>query len=279
MNLQTSSDNPALCHGTISPLQEKEGNGVKALHLFEFMDQAWLPGGLRATLHDILECSCSRPFRSYYKWVAHEVARLATARGFRHIVELGAGSGPISRLLARDPSLNGISLVVCDSHPDAATYGDLEKRYPGRIFPIYEPVDFSKPRSWPPKTLLLLSGTFHHVPPAARPQVLASLTASGTGVVIAEPLRKTLSSLLFVLCSTVPALLLPLWFFPRPGKLRRFLWCWLLPVAPLIFWWEGEVSCLRMWSEREWSAGLQNLLSPGRKTITAHTTFCRMVVC
>lgn len=246
-------------------------------HLFEFMDLDWLPRSLHSTLREILGCTNARPFRPYYSWVAEQVRRAAVNGHHKQAVELGAGTAPVSRLLAAGASLDGLRLIVCDTHPDQATYADLEKRYPGRIFPRQEPVDFSRPQAWPSNSLLFLSGTFHHVPPAARRDVLANLTAYGGRVMIFEPLRKTPLSMGFVFLSIVPALLLPLWFLRRPGRLRRFFWCWLIPVAPVIFWWDGVVSCMRMWTHEQWRLNLQKLLGSRRDRTINHSTFSQMI--
>lgn len=227
---------------------------MPVLHLFEFMDQEWVPSGLRTTLREILECGNDRPFRPYYGWVKDAVLHAARDGGFRSIVELGAGTAPITRLLAEDPSVDGFRLIPCDRNPDRVMYQRLEERYPGRVAPIYGPVDFSRPRTWDPDTLLFLSATLHHVPAPARAEVLRSLTSSARRVMIFEPLRRDLLSIVFVFFSIVPALILPLWYIRRPGTLRRVFWCWLLPLAPLLFWWDGIVSCLRQWGEREWRA-------------------------
>jgi hypothetical protein len=106
--------------------------------------------------------------------------------------------------------------------------------------------------------------------------VLAALVGSAERVMVFEPLRKTLLSMLFVLGSTVPALLLPLWFLPRAGRLRRFLWCWLVPIAPVIFWWDGLVTCTRLWTNREWQEALAQLNLRLGGTVRS-SLFCQMV--
>jgi len=257
--------------------RRRESRGCDGPHLVEAMDAACLPASLHATLREILECGNSRPFRRYYEWVADAVARQVAADGLRTAVELGAGTAPISRLLARAPKLRGVQLVVCDAQPDDATYADLERQFPGRIEARKSPVDFCQPHAWPPDTLLYLSATFHHVPPALRREVLSSLTASGRRVMVCEPLRKNLASMLFVFLSIVPALLLPIRFFGRPGKLRRMLWCWLLPVAPILFVWDGFVSCLRMWTDRQWRDELRVVLPDDRPVSLKQSVFCQIV--
>lgn len=246
-------------------------------HLFEFMDLTWLPSGLHATLREILECGNARPLRPYYEWVANEVKPELAASGCHTVVELGAGSAPITRLLARDRNLDGVQLIVCDLQPDTATYGDLEKRYPGRVVARRDPVDFAKPQQWPANTLLLLSGTFHHIPPDQRVSVLQSLTKSGDRVMICEPLRRKILSMVFVIFSIVPALVLPLWFIARPGKMRRFFWCWLLPLAPIMFWWDGFASCVRMWTDKQWQDNLREVVPEHRTPRISHSLFSQMV--
>jgi hypothetical protein len=246
-------------------------------HLFEFMDLEATPQSLRSTLREILECGNNRPFRPYYEWAADQVLRAAKAGGFTTLVELGAGTAPITRLIAEDARSEGLCLVPCDLNPDRAAYEALAARFPGKVVPHQEPVDFGRPRQWPPRTLLYLSGTFHHIPPAGRDAVIRSLTDSAGRVMVFEPLRKTAASVLFVIPSIVPALLLPLWMIGRPGRLRRFLWCWLVPVAPLMFWWEGIVSCLRMWTDAEWHDAIRRVLGPGGQVGVTSTLFCQSV--
>ena len=234
-------------------------------HLFEFMDQNWVPSGLRTTLVEMVECCNSPPFQAYYHWVAEETLRAACVESFTTIVELGAGSAPITRVLAIDPRSNALRLIVCDINPNLRDYEILEEKYPGKVHGIRTPVNISLPHPWEPRTILVLSATFHHIPPSERSKVLLALTNSAERIMIFEPVRKNLLSVLFVLTSLIPSLLLPLLFFRRPGKLRRLLWCWLVPIAPFVFWWEGVISSLRQWSDREWRTELEKVLPPERK--------------
>jgi hypothetical protein len=221
-------------------------------HLFEFMDLGWLPPSLRTTLREILDGGNSRPFRSYYDWVADSVLTVASEIGSQTIVELGAGTAPVTRHMAGDSRSDSCRLVICDVNPDHTEYARLVKCFPGNVHVIDESVDFTVPRRWPDGTLLVLSATLHHIPSDDRMRVIASLTESAETVMVFEPLRKTLLSLIFVFLSIVPAIVLPLWYIRRTGTFSRAFWCWLVPVAPVMFWWDGIVSCLRQWSNAEW---------------------------
>lgn len=226
------------------------------MHLFEFMDQDWVPASIRDTMRDILECGNSWPFRRYNDWVVAEIVRIAHERGATQVVELGAGTAPLTRHMLQCRAADGLQLIPCDSNPDVDRYRELETASGGRVKPVYEPVDFSKPHEWPKNAVLVLSATLHHVPPAARTQVLDAMRANGNHVLIFEPLRHNFWSMAFVGLSLVPAAITPVRFLGRAGRLRRALWCWLLPVAPLMFLWDGFVSCLRQWTRRDWERRL-----------------------
>src|ERR1700720_3695847 len=106
---------------------------MKYLFLFEFMDTAWVPSSLRATIHDVLESCLGPPPRRYYEWVAREIWNLVED-GSDIIVELGAGNAPITRELAKTLSgREGISLRVSDLYPNGALYQTLEQEYPNLI--------------------------------------------------------------------------------------------------------------------------------------------------
>src|SRR4026209_2740586 len=74
-----------------------------------------------------------------------------------------------------------------------------------------------------------------------------------------EPLQRSALSMLLAALSFFIALLLPLTFCRRPGKLRRVLWCWIVPIVPFFFAWDGVTSCLRQWTVDEWQAAFAEL--------------------
>src|SRR5262245_97650 len=155
-------------------------------HLFEFMDQEWVPLGLRGAMRDSLECVSSSPFRSYDRWVANVVLDAATQEHYHTVVELVAGTAPGTRLMATESNSGNVQVVGCELNPDVGVYQELERKYPGVVKPCYGPVDISKHHEWPPRTLLFLSATLHHIPPEVRPSVLIALANSAERVIIFE---------------------------------------------------------------------------------------------
>jgi hypothetical protein len=223
-------------------------------HFFEFMDLPWLAGSLRAVLREILDAGNSKPFRAYYDFVSDRVLRVARHENVKGIYDMGAGTAPISRHMA--PRLKAEHLPIkihpCDINPDPILYRHFEKQSAGRIEAILSPVDFTSreplPATAAKDSIVVFSANLHHLPQAEKVRVLKNLLPRCRGVVIAEPLRFSPSSFIFVLFSLVPALLLPLIHLTRPGRGRRIFWCWILPLAPPLFVWDGLVSAWREWS-------------------------------
>jgi hypothetical protein len=167
-----------------------------------------------------------------------------------------------------------VTFTCCDNNPDRLAYQTLTRRFGKLVTPILEPVDLAQHRAWGPNSLLVLSATLHHIPHGARNAALRNLCGSGAKVLVYEPLRRTIWSMLYVLLAVIPALVVPLRFACRAGRLRRALWCWLVPAAPLLFCWDGVVSCLRQWTKVEWERAAG---AAGCTCEVQETFFCQRV--
>jgi hypothetical protein len=236
---------------------------MRSVNLYQFNGDPRVPRPLRQTLLETFEF-CNTVIRPYYRNVADAVLTQAQQKGFRTIVELGAGHAPLTRLMVEDPRGADRQFVVCDLIPAVAQYRELEQRYPGRVTALTESVDFTQPRPWDPTTLLVLCAAIHHVPTATRCGVLQALSGSGGGVMVFVPVRKHWLSLLLSVSVVFPALALPLLRLGTPGTLRRLLWCWLLPAVPLMAAWDGLGGSLRQWTDAEWRQALAPQAEAGR---------------
>ncbi len=247
-------------------------------HLFEFMDQEWLPESLRVTLREILECGNSRPFRGYYDWVAEEVRKQLATGDYDRVVELGAGTAPITKRLAATVTDPNIELWCSDRYPDEQAFAELKRKYGDRVVTHRAEYDFIEPVAWPPRTLLCLSATLHHVPAAQRAAVVKTLVESAGAMLVFEPLRRNIASCLFAFGSLVPGLCLPLTpAVTFKDRLRRAALCWLVPVVPIMFVWDGVVSSIRMWLESDWADATR---AAGDQRVSQEiqtTTFCQAV--
>jgi hypothetical protein len=184
-----------------------------------------------------------------------------------HIVELGAGTAPLTEAIASRDDAQDLRLSPSDLAPETQRerYRELADRYPGRVTPVMEPVDFTTPYEWGPGSLLILLGTFPAVPPTRRQAALQALTASAERVMVWEFVRKTPLSAMLAACTFFTALLVPIYFIKSAGRLRRGLWCWLLPIVPLMCAADGIGWSLACWTDDEWRRELQAILPSARQ--------------
>jgi salicylate hydroxylase len=221
------------------------------------MDHRWTPALVRETLLEVLDF-CNSWFRPWYQQTACEIVRWSRLEPGAAVVELGAGGGAILREVARlESSALEIgyklpALIPTDLYPALEEWRRMQAEFP-QIQPCESPVDFDDPPFWPEDTLLVLAAALHHVPRPRRIALLLRLAQTARAVLIFEPVRRTALSLVLTSFCWVPALLLPAVWFRRQGVVRRVLLCWMLPVVPLMFVWDGIISCLREWSDAEWS--------------------------
>ncbi len=223
----------------------------RAFWNFEFMDLDSMPKSLRSTLRDLLHVSSNYPFRPYDEWAAQAVYDYAQKHKINEITELGAGCAPITRTLLRKHPNWQARFHVTDIHPDEIAFNELSK-LDSRVNCVWEPIDFTKPQKDFNNSLLVLSAAFHHIPEEKKERVLESLRAISPHVLILEPLRPTLSSVLLAGAGLSSGLLAPFFRMNSKKFFRCAFWCWVFPVAPLLFVWDGCVSALRCWSRKQW---------------------------
>lgn len=237
---------------------------------FEFMDIDFLPNSLRSVLRDILEVGNSAPFRNYYQWTSASVYEYAKKHQITEIVELGAGCAPITRHLIKNyPDWNA-TFKITDLNPDVTTFKALEQK-DNRVSAKYESLDFTKKVKGFENSILVLSATFHHVDEKHKINILSSLKSLSPHVMIFEPLRPTISSLLFVIAALGSGFLTPFFRMNSKKFFRSFLWCWLLPIAPFMFLWDGWVSSIRCWNKQKWQ-------KQAPKAIIEESLFCTKVI-
>jgi hypothetical protein len=221
-------------------------------------EQSWF----RETRFD-LHVFCNTAFRSEFHPVANYALDYAREHGLTHIVEMGAGTVPLTTLMAQSPKSKGIKLTACDRNPHIALYEELEGRY-GNVRALKYQVDFSELHTWEPSTMLLLLGTFPALPNEIRQAAVKNMTESAERVMVWEFVRKTPLSMFLASLTFFVALLLPLAWIHKPGRFRRVLWCWLIPFVPFMAAHDGICWCLRSWTDAEWNEALERVMPKAR---------------
>ncbi|MEK6247161.1 MAG: hypothetical protein N2C12_03220 [Planctomycetales bacterium] len=250
---------------------------MKTFDTFQFNACPNTPAPLHRTEMEIIEY-CNSQYRSYYEHAAKSVFEFARSKGLTTVVELGAGSAPITRAMLRDSRSEGMKFIVSDLIPDTSGFGKLEEQYPEQVTAIYESVDFTQPRDWGDNALLVLSAAFHHISHKDRAKVFETMSESACGMLIFGTVRRTWWCLFSAMLAIVPSLMLPIGYMKRPGRLRRLLWCWLIPLAPFMMIWDGVGGCLRHWTRTEWEQAHQSV-NISRSLTVCETSNLQVVSC
>jgi hypothetical protein len=212
------------------------------MHLFEIEDQAWCPRWLRDAMTDYL-AEAHRRTRPYAPAVTVLDAALRR-QGVAEVVDLGSGAGgPWPQLL---PALRarGIDARVrlTDLHPNAAAVARASAQ---ELEYVPHPVSaVAVPSAW--RGLRTMFSSLHHFRPADARALLAAARAAGVGFAAFEVTHRSVHLVLALLLTPLAT-----WIMTpaiRPRRWWRFALTYLVPILPLVIWWDGTVSCLRTYS-------------------------------
>jgi hypothetical protein len=230
---------------------------VARLHLFEFEDQAWFPVAIRDLLTDFL----SFFFRTFkpYACASAPLARALRATRSKRIIDLCAGAGqPVLSVLPllEETGASPGEILLTDKYPNLEAFQAADESGGGVIGFVAGPVDAT---DVPPSLtgFRTLFTSFHHFRPAQAREILADAQRKGEGIGVFEFTERTLW------LWTLPVLLIPafVWLctpFMRPFSWRRLFWTYMVPLVPLLAFWDGAVSNLRTYSPDE----LRELVEP-----------------
>jgi hypothetical protein len=222
------------------------------LHLFEWEDQPWLPKVFRDFITDHLRLAQSSKVRlPMNRDIAERLAKLLEHSGGRRIIDLCSGAGgpllKVHRILEQDLGVEA-EVVLTDLYPNVEAFKRREAQA-SRVSARYESTSaFDVPQEL--SGVRTLFTALHHFRPEGARKILTDAVRKHQAIAVFEPQERTLSSLAAV---TIMVFQLSFLYTPRVGPLtpQRFFFTYIIPLAPLIFLWDGIVSCLRTYSTQE----------------------------
>lgn len=220
---------------------------IRRVHLFELEDQPWLPSSLRAVVTRTLQLMITS-FRVYEPAVPLLAKALASS-GTNRIVDLCSGSGgPWPRLIALLRSeVPGARVTLTDRFPQPDALASAEELEGLEYW--HDPVDARAVPASLEGVRTLFTG-FHHFAPDEASAILGDAVAHRAPIAVFESTRR--GALNVALAATVGPLGLLLGLpWVRPFRWTHLLWTYVLPVAPLVYAWDGAVSNARTYSLEE----------------------------
>lgn len=220
------------------------------MQLVELEDLEWWPRSVRDLATDYLHFMESR-----FKLHAPVIAPLAEALhacGARHLVDLCAGGGGPVPAVLEELRLSGlnVSATLTDLYPNIDAFVRMAAESGGVITFEAEPINAqSVPRRL--RGFRTIFNAFHHFRPTVALAVLCDARAAGQPIGVFEIPERAITT-------TIPLLFTPLFVWVatpliRPFQWQRLLWTYVIPLVPLMCWWDGLVSQLRAYEPSELS--------------------------
>lgn len=221
---------------------------MRRWQLFEFEDQAWLPAFLRDSVTDILRyyLSTAQP----YAPAAACLRTLLMATGCTSIVDFGSGAGGPLVHIQRQLAQAGcpVRVTLTDKYPHSVMVARIQslelqtlRYHPTSVDATHMPADLHGIRTF--------FSCFHHFAPLQASAILQRAVADHAGIAVFEFTARSRANVLGMLLAPLAVLAqAPAIFRQRPARL---FWVYVLPLIPLIYWWDGIVSYLRSYSVAE----------------------------
>jgi hypothetical protein len=222
---------------------------MRRMQLIEMHDQPWFPGFLRDQVTEALQLILQ--LGGCYQPIVGRLRRALENSGAHQILDLCSGAGGPWLWLYKDfDHQDSSTLPVCltDKYPNAQAFTRAQIASRNKIRFHASPVDVTEvPHELGGFRTLFTS--FHHFPPRQTQFILQDAIDRRQGIAIFEVSgRHFLTVLLAFLVPIADLLVTP---FLRPFRWSRLLWTYVIPIVPLVLWFDGIVSCLRVYSPPE----------------------------
>jgi hypothetical protein len=227
-------------------------------HLFEWEDQAWFPASLRTAMTSYLTAVYG--ITPLPKLWADCLTKAMTRDGVNEIVDLGSGSGGPVRRVVKELEDRGFrtNVTLTDLYPNASQLHPRPDEA-GSIRYWPEPVDAAEvPTSL--SGLRTMFASFHHFRPLTAKGILRDAFEKRRPICIFEGTSRTPAAIASTLL--IPLLVFVLTPFVRPLSWTQILFTYLVPILPLLIFWDGLVSQLRTYSVQELEEFTRPLESP-----------------
>jgi hypothetical protein len=226
---------------------------MRRWHLFEFGDQPWFPQTLRNAETAYL-AAAYRFFPLPRSW-AEKIATVLRPGEPAEILDLCSGSGGAMTLILEELEKRGyeVQATLTDLYPNSKTTSDSQISW------LRTPVDARRVSRQLTGVRTMFSA-FHHFRPAEATAILKDAFDSRRGICIFESGSGTLAGIAVTIL--IPLNVLALMPLARPFRWAHLVFTYLIPVVPLIIFWDGMVSMLRIYSPEQMRELTRDLRAP-----------------
>jgi hypothetical protein len=229
---------------------------MRRIQFIELHEQPWIPSSLRDDITDALQFGLN--LSKAYAPIASLLRGVLDSAGSCSVVDLCSGGGGPWLELSRElkfrnlqggvPELQISRIWLTDKYPNlralenaGAPSENCITYYPSSVDAMRVPSEL--------KGFRTMFTSFHHFSPEEARAILQNAADAGEGIGIFEITRRApLTIGLMFAWALMPFVCTP-WI--RPFRWSRLLRTYLIPITPLVFLFDGVVSCLRTYRPQE----------------------------
>lgn len=224
------------------------------IHAFEWEDLRWFPSFLRDCMTDFLE-HISHVSKIYRGVGSHLSKELNTTQKSSILDLASGGGGPWRQVLPELLETHPNAVVtLSDFYPNEKAFKRIVEQFPKNVKYTLKPLD-ARAVSEHANDIRTQFLSLHHFVEKDVVDIFKNAITAKTTLVIVEGQTRTLPSMIGMIFSPISALVLTP--FIRPFRWDRILFTYLIPILPLLIMWDGMISVLRTYSEKE----LKNIAS------------------
>jgi hypothetical protein len=228
---------------------------MRRAQFIEIHEQPWFPSSIRDETTDALQFGLN--LAKAYAPIAPLLQGVLDSLESCSIVDLCSGGGGPWLELARElqsrklqggaPGLQISHIWLTDKYPNlralenAGAASENITYYPSSVDAMKVPSEL--------KGFRTMFTSFHHFPPEEARAILQNAVDAGEGIGIFEITRRAPLNIGLMFAWALMPLVCTPWI--RPFRWSRLLWTYLIPIIPLVFLFDGVVSCLRTYRPQE----------------------------
>lgn len=226
---------------------------LNKFRLFEFNESSWMPSIFRRYITDFLsKLWCFDGFGMTKPAITPVIDLMEKSiknTKAKKIVDLASGSGEPcyhTLLSLKEKGVKDLTIVLSDLFPNIESFKKISEK-DKKVSYEEKPTDAMKCNLDGFRTFF---ASFHHFNEKQATKIIKDAVDKKEGIGIFELTYKGLWNILFLIG------LGPLWIFlitpvVKPLTLGRIIFTYLIPIIPLALCWDGFVSVLRTYSEKE----------------------------
>ncbi|MBA4387687.1 MAG: hypothetical protein C0404_06875 [Verrucomicrobia bacterium] len=226
---------------------ERSGNLIPRVHAIEFEDCDWVPKFIR----DGIVLALGFLFKTLKIYHPAFPAFYEFA-GQTPVLDLASGSGTHIEELMRDAVRHDRPLPdIClsDINPNITRFERLKRSLPGNLDFRSQPCDATRVLPDSSRPLLSMFTAFHHLRPAQAAALLANAAARSDGIIIFDPVARTIPNISGNVAGIIFGILAP--FFRQGFSWKQFVFSTLIPVIPFMLAFDGVSSALRAYTKSD----------------------------